>query len=618
STSTPGAIPYGPANGSFAVDSHTGEYVDTFPTGLLEYTISAGPWAAHGAPDGCLWLGGDMNLDAIGNAFTNSLIKHCPEAGAGSAAGPPLTAPNWDTSTPTAPGALNVAVTGTNQVSLTWPAGSDNDVVEYYRVYRDGALLSAANFTNLSYTERVPGTHTYAVTSVDRRLNESAQRSSGPVVVPGPAGDYAHLALGGDFDFSTDGFTYVDDAFEGTSNPQYANGFWVADGTFSDAGLAVHIAAAVQNQTINGISGGFSRSFTLAQSTDVTVSLVHRLEVGTGFTSSDCAEVRLAVDGVPYGQGGNSYLSRICDGGLLPYAQSTIRIGTLAPGTHTLRIGAYVNRKGFAYSGNAAQATFDDVFIVGSAPGAAVTSPAAGSPLTGTQTVAVAATDFADSAGSLAVQVSADNGATWNDASWNAAASRHQWTWNTASSGNGSRTLLARATDSHGLTTISAPVEVTIGNGAPTVAVTAPSAGSLVTGTTTIQVQASDDVDPAGSLDVEVSVDSGASWNVAAWNPALSRYQWSWNSAAGPDGPRTIQARATDSNGNTTGSAVVGVTVDNTVPGYAEAVAADGPTVWWRLGEASGTVADDNVGSLNGTYVGGPTLGAAGLIAHDS
>ncbi|MBU2346585.1 MAG: LamG domain-containing protein [Gammaproteobacteria bacterium] len=53
-------------------------------------------------------------------------------------------------------------------------------------------------------------------------------------------------------------------------------------------------------------------------------------------------------------------------------------------------------------------------------------------------------------------------------------------------------------------------------------------------------------------------------------------------------------------------------------PSYRDAVLATNPVGYWRLGEAAGTVARDVMGLLHGTYVGGPTLGVAGLLAGDS
>jgi hypothetical protein len=50
---------------------------------------------------------------------------------------------------------------------------------------------------------------------------------------------------------------------------------------------------------------------------------------------------------------------------------------------------------------------------------------------------------------------------------------------------------------------------------------------------------------------------------------------------------------------------------------YPGVVMADLPLSYWRFGEASGTVAVDQMGATNGTYVGGVTLGAPGAIAGD-
>jgi len=53
---------------------------------------------------------------------------------------------------------------------------------------------------------------------------------------------------------------------------------------------------------------------------------------------------------------------------------------------------------------------------------------------------------------------------------------------------------------------------------------------------------------------------------------------------------------------------------------YAAAVLADSPIAYWRLGESSGTVANDSSGNgHNGTYNGSPTLGVSpGAITGDS
>jgi Concanavalin A-like lectin/glucanases superfamily len=48
---------------------------------------------------------------------------------------------------------------------------------------------------------------------------------------------------------------------------------------------------------------------------------------------------------------------------------------------------------------------------------------------------------------------------------------------------------------------------------------------------------------------------------------------------------------------------------------YPAAVVADGAVAYWRLGESSGTMASDSVGTVHGTISGGVTLGQAGALA---
>jgi hypothetical protein len=43
-----------------------------------------------------------------------------------------------------------------------------------------------------------------------------------------------------------------------------------------------------------------------------------------------------------------------------------------------------------------------------------------------------------------------------------------------------------------------------------------------------------------------------------------------------------------------------------------------GLTAYWRLGEASGTVATDATGRAAGTYLGGAALGARGALSADA
>jgi hypothetical protein len=50
---------------------------------------------------------------------------------------------------------------------------------------------------------------------------------------------------------------------------------------------------------------------------------------------------------------------------------------------------------------------------------------------------------------------------------------------------------------------------------------------------------------------------------------------------------------------------------------YRATVVADSPAAYWRLGETTGSTANDEIGSNDGTYQNSPTLGAAGAIEND-
>jgi hypothetical protein len=77
-------------------------------------------------------------------------------------------------------------------------------------------------------------------------------------------------------------------------------------------------------------------------------------------------------------------------------------------------------------------------------------------------------------------------------------------------------------------------------------------------------------------------------------------------------GAYTVQAEQRDAAGNVGRSTPVSFTVVPPNPGgvsYADAVRADAPRAFWRLGELSGTVAAEDQGGPSGTYIGGVTLG---------
>ncbi|NND01942.1 MAG: LamG domain-containing protein, partial [Acidimicrobiia bacterium] len=149
----------------------------------------------------------------------------------------------------------------------------------------------------------------------------------------------------------------------------------------------------------------------------------------------------------------------------------------------------------------------------------------------------------------------------------------------------------------------------------PAVEFVAPNDGAIVSGTVNVEVAASDPQDAAGALTVDISTDAGATFAPAAFNPGADTHSINWDTTLDADGPSTLVARVLDTDGNTT-TANIAVSVSNN-PGsdeYADMVLADGPVVYYRLGEVGGTTASDELDAVDSSYIGGPALGQTGLV----
>ena len=97
----------------------------------------------------------------------------------------------------------------------------------------------------------------------------------------------------------------------------------------------------------------------------------------------------------------------------------------------------------------------------------------------------------------------------------------------------------------------------------PSVSLLSPLANSTVSGILPVQVDASDLVDPDGTLTVDVSTDGGASWDPADYvSGTLFVYTWP-TPGAEAGALHRIVARAANSAANTTTSGPLEVTVDN-------------------------------------------------------
>jgi glucose/arabinose dehydrogenase len=137
----------------------------------------------------------------------------------------------------------------------------------------------------------------------------------------------------------------------------------------------------------------------------------------------------------------------------------------------------------------------------------------------------------------------------------------------------------------------------------PVVAVTAPTAGSTVSGTVTLKATASDDVGVSG---VQFLVD-GAAFGA---EDTVAPYEISWPSTGVANGAHKISARARDTAGKTTTSSEVGVTVGNSAPPVTGLVLAFG------FEETGGTTANDSSTANNNGAISGATGTASGKFGR--
>jgi len=231
-------------------------------------------------------------------------------------------------------------------------------------------------------------------------------------------------------------------------------------------------------------------------------------------------------------------------------------------------------------------------------PDIVIFSPSEGSIVSGTVTVGITASDLTDPLGSLNVEVAID-GAAWQIATFNPGSGYYEWEWDTAATNDGSHSIEARATNSSSKTVYADPVTVTADNSAPTITIVSPTEGSTVFGDVLVEIDASDENSPAGTLTVRVWIDAGP-FSEAFYNPTTGYYEHTWNSSSVLDGSHTIQANTTDSSNRTTPADPVSIQVDNQPPTAFIANPVEGAnvsgnvTVWVNAADPS-----DPRGSLN-------------------
>ncbi len=220
-------------------------------------------------------------------------------------------------------------------------------------------------------------------------------------------------------------------------------------------------------------------------------------------------------------------------------------------GTHV------IEAKAFNGAGLTTTTSINVIVPAASVPVVAVTSPQAGSLVSGSVGLSANATDTGS--GIAKVEFSVDGSVIGTDTTY-----PYGWMWNATGATPGAHTIQARAINRLGASTLSTvsvnvPVPaVTV----PTVALTSPANGTVVAGS--VGVSATADDTGSGIATVEFSVDGAA-----IGTDTTAPYGWMWNAVGAEAGAHTITAKATNRIGNSSSASISVIVPADTVPSVA-------------------------------------------------
>jgi hypothetical protein len=167
-----------------------------------------------------------------------------------------------------------------------------------------------------------------------------------------------------DFENGLGGFVYQDDTF-GTNQPAYADGDLFFSQSQNDTVIRVDLGN-IDNATIQGMSGGFSRSFVLGSAATVNVSFDFELRQSPHYESNEFSEALVRVGGQTFLLArifGNGNGGPIRSTGIVPISFNV----SLGSGAHTLTLGGFNNQKTLA--DEVTSVFFNDVVVQGPSGG---------------------------------------------------------------------------------------------------------------------------------------------------------------------------------------------------------------------------------------------------------
>jgi Galactose oxidase-like, Early set domain/Bacterial Ig domain len=430
---------------------------------------------------------------------------------------------------------LGAEVTGTSPYSVAWnTVGAANGPHSLTVVARDLAGLTTTSVSVPVSVDNVLDTTPPTVTITAPAASSTV---TGTVTVTATASDNVGVA---GVQFKLDG---VNLGGEVTGASPYSV-TWNTSG----ASNGTHTLTAVARDTSNLTTTSAGVPVTVSNDTTPPTVTITAPAAGAALTGTvtitATASDNVGVAGVQFKLDGANLGAEVT--GTSPYSMTWNTAG-VANGPHTLTAVARDTSNVTATSAGV------PVTVDTTPPTVTLTSPAASSTVTGTLTVTATASDNTSVAG---VQFKLDGANLGAEVT---GTSPYSVTWNTAGLAEGPHTLSAVARDTVNLTATSADVPVIVDLTPPTVAITAPSASSTVSGTITVTATASDNLGLAG---VQFKLD-GANLGAEVTTPP---YSVTWNTAGATNGAHSLTGVARDRANLTTSSTAVPVTVSNSAP----------------------------------------------------
>ena len=166
------------------------------------------------------------------------------------------------------------------------------------------------------------------------------------------------------FDRDAEGYRYKDDVFLGTNQGYYASGDYTPNGGFQYSGGLRVVLGGINNADINGMSGGWSTSFSVDHPKEGYLAFRYNLTQANNFESDEYSKALVSLNGeiidaelatlVGNGNGGSPHTTG--------WKLAKIDLGLLNPGViYTLTIGAFANKK--TYYDETVELLIDDVFV---------------------------------------------------------------------------------------------------------------------------------------------------------------------------------------------------------------------------------------------------------------